>query len=469
MNANWTKCVVAALCTWQGTTVCAQDVILSWNEALIQATRNDPLNGPGYISRAGAMMHTAMYNAVNDGSHESYEGFNYAAPANTSRKAAAAVAAHGVLTSVLPASQHNALHAQLNWQLSQIADPVARANGINMGVASANHMLQLRAQDGHNSTQPYTFGTNPGDWVMTQPGDPIHSHWGNVAPFTLASGSQFRPNRLTNYGTMENFLASDEWATNLNEVKALGSVNSWTPADDEYQMAFFWANDRDGTAKPPGHMNMITQTFAEREFAGLDEDTRMQQQARMFALVNLAMADAGIAAWDSKYNTDFDLWRPTTAVQNAHLDGRLDTEADPNWEPLNHIDPDGDGPMTADPFSPQFPAWVSGHATFSAAHASILEAFFGSDTFDPILLGTDDPYVLGLEREYSSFSQMAWENALSRLYLGVHYRIDAIDGNALGYDVARWTFANYLRPVPAPAGSVVLAMGMLVCARRRRC
>lgn len=468
MQSNKIALALVAGTLWTAST--SAQVIGSWNEALMDATRNQPLAGPGYISRAGAMLNLAMYNAanaLNPGQYESYEGFSYAAPANTSGTASAAVAANLVLKSVLPAGQHAALDARLASELSAIADPVALNNGIDLGIASASHMIALRASDGSSIPTPYIPGPNPGDWVPTQPGDPVHAHWGNVTPFGLNSGDQFRPDRLENYGTMSNFLQSQEWADNYNEVKALGSINSWTPADEEYQVAFFWANDRDGTFKPPGHLNSITQTYADVAFAGLNAEDRLQQESRLFALLNLAMGDAGVAAWDSKYNTDFDLWRPVTAVQNGSTDGNAQTDEDATWQPLNNIDPDGAGPMAADPFSPQFPAWVSGHATFGAAHAGIMTAFFGSDSFSPMLFATDDPYVAGLEREFDSWSEMAWENAISRLYLGVHYRIDAIDGNALGYDVANWTFDNYLRQIPAPGSVSVLAIGLVLVRRRR--
>lgn len=464
---------VFALAVMAGTVFSAQaQVIGSWNEALIDATRAEPLAGPGFISRAGGMLHLAMYNAVNalnPGQYEPYAGFSYSAPANTSGEAAAATAANLVLKSVLPVGQHAALDARLAAELAGIADPVARMNGIDLGTASAAHMIALRTGDGSADPMPYTPGTNPGDWVPTQAGNPVHPNWGNVTPFGLSSGDQFRPGRLDAYGTMANFLASQEWADNYNEVKDLGKIDRWTPADEEYQIAFFWGNDRDGTSKPPGQLNQITQAYADVQFAGLSAEDRLQQEARLFALVNLAMADAGVAAWDSKYNTDFDLWRPITAIQNGTTDGNPLTDEDATWEPLNHVDPDGPGgPLSADPFSPQFPAWVSGHATFGAAHAGIMAAFFGSDSFSPMLFGTDDPYVPGLQREFDSWSEMAWENALSRLYLGVHYRIDAIDGNQLGFDVAKWTFDNYLRLIPAPSSAVLLGLAGFAAARRRR-
>jgi hypothetical protein len=451
--------------------------ITDWNSLYQDAIRNEapgPLSanaGPGAIARAGAMMHTAMFNAVNATNplYEAYGGFNFAPAPDASKTAAAAVAAHRIITSLyLDANTLADADALLATTLAGIPDNSAKANGIALGEAAASHIQGLRSADGWDNLISYTPGTDAGDWQLTQPGSPVHPHWGTVTPFGIQSGAQFRPDTLAAYGTMENFLQSDKYRDDFNEVKAIGRIDSWTPADEEYQIAFFWGNDRYGTYKPPGHLNHITQTFANQAFSGLSSDERLEQEARLYALLNMAMADAGVVAWDCKYNTEFDLWRPITAIQQALTDGNPETSPDPTWEPLNHVDPDGAGPMSADPFSPLFPAYMSGHATFGAAHAAVMRAFFGSDTFDPMLFGTDDPFVPGLEREFSSWSDMAHENGLSRIYLGVHWRIDSEDAYVAGTDLADWVFANNLRPVPAPSSLALLAFGGIAATRRRR-
>ncbi|MDX9910900.1 MAG: hypothetical protein RBS39_03610 [Phycisphaerales bacterium] len=455
----------------------AQDVIELFNGVYQDAIRNETPGalsanaGPGAISRAGAMMHVAMFNAVNAGTnkYESYGSFEFAGANDASRQVAAAVAAHQVISSLYTSGATLAQsQAALNSVLASVPDGQAKTRGIQLGQASASHIMQLRAGDGWNNTIPYTPGSSAGDWVPTQPGDPVHPHWGNVTPWGIQSGDQFRPNRLASYGTMENFLASQEYADNFNDVKENGRIDRWTPADEEYQVAFFWGNDRYGTYKPPGHLNNITREFIDREWAGLGADERLEKSSRLFALLNIAMADAGIAAWDCKYNTEFDLWRPITGIRNADLDGNPLTLPDENWEPLNHVDPDGDGPMTADPFSPNFPAYMSGHATFGAAHAAIMREFFGGDSFDPMLFSTDDPYVEGLLREFASWEDMARENGRSRIYLGVHWQVDADDGYLAGTGAGEWIYANYLRAIPSPGGLALLGVGGLVGLRRRR-
>ena len=445
------------------------DVITEWNQLYREAIRQAP-EGPGQIARAGAMMHSAMFNAVNavDQTHNSYGGFGVTSGPGTSRAAAAAVAAHSVLTSLYPVTLHGEFNTQLASSLGSIPDGPGKTAGMVLGQQAANHIIALRSGDGHDADSSYTPGAAPGDWVPTQMGPAVHPQWGSVTPWGLNSGAQFRPNRLAAYGTMANFLASPEYRDQLNDVKANGRIDSWTPADEQYQIAFFWANDRNGTYKPPGHLNSITQTFADQAFAGLSEDERLSQNARLYALLNIALADAGVAAWDCKYNSEFDLWRPITGIQNAHLDGNAETISDPTWEPLNHVDPDGMGPLQPDPFSPQFPAYVSGHATFGAAHAAIMREFFGSDTFDPTLFGTEDPYVLGLQREFSSWEAMARENARSRVYLGVHWQIDGDDGYMTGTNVGEWIFSNYLTAVPTPGSLALIGMAMVPFLRRRR-
>jgi hypothetical protein len=457
------------------------DVILDWNNVYLNVLRQTQ-GGPGFMSRTGAMVHAAMFNAVNavDQSHFAYDpagNFNPGNVAGASREAAAAVAAHRVMSGVYAGSPlQGYFDSTLASSLAAIPEGPAKSAGMVLGDYAGVHMLNTRQNDGWDADPSYTPVNAPGFWQPTQAGDPISPHWGKVQTWGMMDGAQFRPNRLMAYGTMENFLQSQEYADNYNGnaelgipgVKDLGRVDRWTPDDEEYKIAFFWGNDRDGTYHPPGHLNEITQVVAAQQFAGMTPEERLSQHARLFALTNIAMADAGIAAWDCKYETPFDLWRPITGIQNAHLDGNPQTISDPAWEPLNHVDPDGPGPMLPDPFSPQFPAYISGHATFGAAHAAVMAAFFGTDEIT-FTVGTDDPYVPeGYTRTFNSFSEAAWENALSRIYLGVHWYIDAVDGNQVGYHIGDWIFAHYLQEVPAPGAGLLLALGGAAAGFRRR-
>jgi hypothetical protein len=246
-----------------------------------------------------------------------------------------------------------------------------------------------------------------------------------VRPFTLNRGDRFRPPRPGGYLSVTELLRSAEYAAQLNEVKRLGRANSTDRTAEQTQIAFFWANDLDGTYKPPGQLLGLTQGVAE----GRDLD--VAEQARLFALVSLALADAAIVAWDAKYSTDLDLWRPETAIREANTDGNADTVRDAGWQPLS-------ADRSGNHFSPPFPAYVSGHATFAGAHAAAMRGYFGTDNV-LFTADTEDPHAAGVTRTFTSFSAAALENARSRVYLGVHYQWDAdhglLSGTAAGEHV----------------------------------
>jgi PAP2 superfamily len=294
---------------------------------------------------------------------------------------------------------------------SQLADTVVNA------------MKAARADDGADDPAGYIPDNVPGAWRPTDGCTAVTPVWGNVRPFAMTSGSQFRrPPPAVDYPTL---LASSTYASQLAEVRNLGRDDPSTRTADQTQAAWFWANDLDGTYKPPGQLLAHTRIVAEAQL------TDGLQTARLFALVSLAMADAGIAAWDMKYLTSFDLWRPETAIQLAPVN------PDQTWEPLSA---DRNGVS----FSPCFPAWVSGHATFGAAWAGIMRSELGDNiTF---IATTEDPHAVGVTRTFNSFTTAATENARSRIYLGVHYQFDADDGTATGYNIANHIYNNYLRP-----------------------
>jgi PAP2 superfamily len=412
------------------------DVIIEWNNVLLEAIRKTG-GAPCPIARASAMMHGAMYDAVNAiaKTHQPYLQ-SLPTPADGANKAAAAAyAGHRVLSQIYPTLQPF-FNQELSNSLSQI-QPNATAtdidNGRILGQAIADLMIASRANDGSTNNTPYNPGMNPGDWRPTGSGDALTPNWFQVQPFTMMSGAQFRPSRPAAYATKRDLLRSVEYAAQVNEVKFLGAANSKERTAKQTEIAFFWANDLDGTYKPPGHLFRMTQIVSQARNLPLEEN------ARLFALVALALADAGIVAWDAKYATDLDLWRPETAIRLASTDGNLITTEDPTWEPLS-INAQGKR------FTPPFPAYVSGHATFGATHAGIMRNFFGTDnlTFE---LDTDDPSVPGVKRTFNSFSSAALENGRSRVYLGVHFQWDADAGFVSGTKLADYVFAQALRPV----------------------
>jgi len=254
-----------------------------------------------------------------------------------------------------------------------------------------------------------------------------------VRPFAMEHGSQFRPPRPGGFDSKVEMLRSPEYAAQFNEVKLLGRRVSPTRTPEQTKIAFFWANDLDQTYKPPGQLFEITRIVAEQR--GLS----VLENARLFALVALAMAAAAVVAWDAKYARNIDLWRPEAAIREAGQDHNPATVADPTWVPLSH---DRAGVS----FSPSFPAYVSGHATFGAAHAAIMRRYFGTDNVT-FTATTDDPHAMGVTRTFNSFTAAALENARSRVYLGVHFQWDGDHGFQSGTALAEYVYATKLRPL----------------------
>ena len=229
----------------------------------------------------------------------------------------------------------------------------------------------------------------------------------------MTASSQFRPPGPP-------VLSSARYAADVNEVKQLGAATNSARTAEQSQIAIFWA-DGAGTETPPGHWNSIAQEIAAAQGNTLEEN------ARLFALLNLAMADAAICAWDAKYA--FNFWRPVTAIRSADLDGNPDTEPDPNWRSFIA--------------TPPFPDYVSGHSTFSGAASVVLAKFYGSDD---IAFTTGSDFLPGVQRSFNSFSAAAAEAADSRLYGGIHFRSANEDGLHGGIGIGQLVSEHFLLP-----------------------
>jgi hypothetical protein len=379
------------------------DQVVQWNRVLLDILRT-PGAQPATVhpTRSLAIMHAAIYDAVDAIEHTSAPYLvSLRAPRRASPEAAAAAAAHETLVKLYPAEQAM-LDAQLATSLAQIPNGYHKDEGMHVGEAAADGVLALRADDGSNAVPtPFTPRTKLGDYRPTPPkvGQPVFTHWAHVRPFALQSASQFRP-------TPPPPLTSSAYKSAFDEVRRLGSVTSTTRTPDQTQIAEFWA--------PPIWIiwNEIAETAAIAHHDTLAED------ARLFALLDVSFADATIAFYDAKYA--YQLWRPVTAVEAT---------TDPSWTPLTPTAPD--------------PSYPGAHTTISAAGATVLSTFFGSDRFRFAVRSDALP---GVTRTFRSFSAAAEEAGLSRIYAGQHFRTDHVAGLGLGRDVASYVLENVLRP-----------------------
>jgi PAP2 superfamily len=446
------------------------DPIHRWNEIAIDASGLDhtPVApgdprvfgeqlGPGRSSRAMAIVHIAIFDTVNavDRRYRSYTGVQMT-HRPLSLIAGVAQAAHDTLVALYP-SQAAAFHARLAEDLARVRNPIERANGVDLGRRVAAAILALRVGDGSQIPEPHVgvewiTSNLPGHWRQ----DPVSliplalgAHWGECLPFVLQSNQQFRcppPPAMT----------SDAYTTAYNEVKNLGGDGIVTPTQRTPEQTFlgiFWAYD--GTPSlcaPPRLYNQVAVQIADR--------TRLQpvQVARLLALVNVAMAEAGMSAWDSKYHYDF--WRPITGIRESDPgtgptgagDGNPNTVGDPTFKPLGAPASNLTGPN----FTPPFPAYPSGHATFGGALFQILRRFYGtdnvgftfvSDEFNGITrdnAGNVRPYM---PRHFSRLSQAEEENGQSRIYLGIHWSFDKTEGIAQGRRVANYVYDHAFTPL----------------------
>src|SRR5580765_6345308 len=328
-----------------------QSVVVDWNRNLLVIVRTHGAQ-PATIhpTRSFAMMHAAIYDAVNaiDQTHEPYAAGVPHASQSASQEAAAAAAAHEVLVQLYPAFQPT-LDMELQQSLSQIPDGPPKTEGISVGQAVGDLILALRSNDGSSAQPiPYVFGNAPGDYQSTPPNfppQPQFTHWPNVTPFALRQANQFRPSAPPS-------LTSDQYSDAVNEVKSVGIADSTTATADEALTGRFW----NGAIQ--NYWNEITQT------ASAAHHLTTAENARLFALLNLTLADGVIAFYDAKYT--YNLWRPVTAIRAADTDQNPGTVADPNWLPQA-------GKTAPDPSYP------GAHAVLSAAGAGVLTAFFGED------------------------------------------------------------------------------------------
>ena len=393
--------IVAAVLFLGATGPAFADVVVEWNAAMTHFNESQPPPGvPPLEIRAYAMAHVAMFNAVDRATKE---------PANA--EAAAAQAAHDVLVKTLSGGAAT-FDALLSSQLAAIPEGVNKTAGRKMGAEAAADILRTRADDGAAAGEgPYIPGSRPGDYQFTPPFDlpPFngYAHFpklGKARPFVLKSSDQFRaPPPYT--------IRDPEYVFDFNEVKALGAHSSSVRTPEQTEMAQFWFE-----------MSAFGWNRLARVLAAQQPDSLLDH-ARLFATLNTAMADALVAGFDSKYT--FNLWRPITAIHRAATDDNNLTAADPAWEPLMH--------------TPPMPDYVSTHAAQGAAASVVLIWFFHGDEHTFTLTSTMTAQFPGLHpRAFHRISDAAQENALSRLFAGIHFRRACLAGLDQGRSVGAW-------------------------------
>jgi hypothetical protein len=411
----------------------AANEVIQWNETTMNAIE---ANGQNAVvsTRTLAMVHAAVHDALNAVSRR-YDAYYFEGPgdAAASPDAAIAAAAHTVLVGVVGSfgtpAQKGATLALLDQayaaSLARVTDGPARNKGVAVGRAAGAAMLMLRKDDGATRDAPYTPGVGPGRWrphPNTLPPNPpianpdmargyaasILPGWGNVAPFTLLSASQFwlpGPPALT----------SATYARDFNEVKSVGGRVSTVRTAEQTEIARFWFEG-------PGAWNRISRTMATTR--GLDA----RDSARLLALVNFAMADAYIAGFKIRYV--YDLWRPVTAIREGDNDGNDATAGDPTWDSHQNTPAVSDYPST--------------QSTFSGAASVVLASVLGGDQAS-FSVTSGKPFE-GLTRSFTSFAQAARESADSRVFAGIHFRSACEDGLTLGRKIGQRTATMYLLP-----------------------
>jgi hypothetical protein len=449
---------------WSATPITTYQRLFAWNEVALDTTAIDhtpvPTGGnytfgqqfgPARASRAMAIIHIAMFDAVN-AYYQQFQSYSGIAPVSgdVSVDYAIAQAAHDALVWLYP-SQHPRLDALLAADVAIIqGDATGLAAGKALGQQAAAAIIALRTNDGSFFTEP-VVGVNftpiggLGHWEP----DPVSgattalgAYWGGVKPFVLASGSQFRPGPPP-------ALNSLQYTLDYYQVEGLGGDPRFgTPtvrSPQQTMQGIFWTYD--GTPNicaPPRMYNQVARTLAFQQ--GLPN---VEAAARYLAVINTTMADAGIAAWDAKWHYQF--WRPVTGIRYTGNQGNPYLRPNPTWYPLGGQATNTSGPN----FTPPFPAYPSGHATFGGGVFEVLRSYFKDNTSFVFVSDefngknySDTGQLQPLEPvNYRSLSTAEYDNAESRIYIGVHWQFDADVGIQVGHEVADYVLSHAFQPV----------------------
>ncbi|MGH9820653.1 MAG: vanadium-dependent haloperoxidase [Pyrinomonadaceae bacterium] len=384
------------------------DKVTDWNAIGVTSATNAGRGAPA-IGIDMAYVHIAIYDAVNaiDGRCSIFAVSSSRRRAHSSKEAAVVAAAYYVLRMLHP-TQIAYLDDQYATSMATIPDSRAKTDGIAIGFDVALQLLSSRTGDGRDSVIPYTPGTGPGVWNPTPPANsPAQFVWvAYMRPFAMRSASQFRPGPPP-------ALNSQEWADDLNEVKTMGAVNSASRTPEQTEIARFYL-DSPNVQAARGYRALA-----------LEQGMDLADNARLFAILYVSVADALIANFDSKYY--YNSWRPVTAIRNADADDNSNTQADPAWLPLAP--------------TPPFPEYLGAHSTLTSAYCEALVRFFGTKKIHFVLTST----TTGTTHEFNNTDDIVKEVNNARVWSGFHFRTSDVRGAALGKRVAKYVARNYFR------------------------
>jgi hypothetical protein len=377
------------------------NVVTDWDSKAVA------LVGPGApAEREIAIMHLAIFDAVNsiDRRYRPYL-FQLDAAGPTSEDATAASAA-GTVLAALHQDAAGAIKASLKDYLDGIADGEAKTNGIKLGEAMAEKLLQARAQDGANAPDSFRPRTKPGVYVPTAP--VLGSVWPKVVPFVLKSAAQFRPPPPVT-------LKSQIWASDYNEIKAIGNKNSSERTAQQTETARFWL-----MTGPTAYHPLARELVLAKQLDVVDS-------ARAMALYAVALTDAYIAVFDAKYHYEF--WRPITAIRNGDIDGNPATTLDATWQPVDNT-----------PMHPEYPC---AHCIESGAAVAILESLRGSGDMPELSLTS--PTAPGVTHRWTDLDSFATEVSNARIWAGFHYRFSTRVGTEMGRKIGKYVADNSMQ------------------------
>ncbi|MDH2313896.1 vanadium-dependent haloperoxidase [Methylobacterium brachiatum] len=451
--------------------------LLVWNEVAMEVTAADHARGPneGYdqlgphrASRAIAIVHLAMYDAINSITRK-YVAYSDIADATDPQNPACidtaiSAAARTSMLALFPREQNrinDAYNRDLSWAKAACEAAQTMSDvGTAIGEDATRRILTLRSNDNSafnerdagtqqqaadNPSKYVYVPSDPGKWQI----DPVSMiptalgyDWGKVRPFILKDISLFRP-------PPHPALTDAKYTSDYNDVKSIGAASSLKRKPLETFVGIFWAYD--GTPElcaPPRLYNQYALQVVEQNQQVMSPVKDVSDLARYLAAINTAMADTAIVTWEAKWREAF--WRPVTAIRYQMDDGNPETQPDASFVPLGAPATNGRGPN----FTPPFPAYPSGHAAFGGALFGIMRTFYNENT--SVVFVSDEFNGLNKDpigqtrsyrsREFLNFSQPEWENARSRIYLGIHWQADADEGVTLGRKVAEYISANAFLP-----------------------